>query len=336
MNYGNGHFKLALDDPIGLRVSSALSSSISLAHVFRLPLVLVIVWFGSIALGADTFRVVTYNVENYLDRPTDSRHPKSAEAKAKVRESIRALKPDVLALQEMGNVSALLELRDSLKSEGLEFPYWEHVSGFDTNIHVAVLSKYPFAARRPRTNDTFLLSGRRFHVSRGFAEVDIRVNPNYSFTLITAHLKSKRPIPEADEAELRQEEAKVLRRIIDTDLAANPRANLIVLGDFNNTKDSPSTKTLIGRGKTKLTDTRPSERNGDNAPSENPRYEPRTIAWTHYYGIEDSYSRIDYILLSPGMSREWVEKETYVLTIPNWGVGSDHRPLVATFVADER
>ena len=53
-------------------------------------------------------------------------------------------------------------------------------------------------------------------------------------------------------------------------------------------------------------------------------------------GTEDTYSRIDYILLSPGMAREWVKDETYVLALPNWGVGSDHRPLVATFVAEDR
>jgi len=46
---------------------------------------------------------------------------------------------------------------------------------------------------------------------------------------------------------------------------------------------------------------------------------------------EDTYSRIDYILLSPAMARGWVKDETYALTIPNWGIGSDHRPLVATF-----
>jgi endonuclease/exonuclease/phosphatase family metal-dependent hydrolase len=331
MSHGIGLFTPVFNETARFRSTSSLKNILRRGPVAGFAL------FVSLTLNADTVRVATYNVENYLDRPTESRpHPKSAEAKAKARESIRALKPDVLALQEIGSISALLELRDSLKNEGLDLPYWEHVSGFDTNIHVAVLSKYPFAARRPHTNDTFLLSGRRFRVSRGFAEVDIRVNSNYSFTLITAHLKSKRPIPEADEAELRQEEAKVLRKIIDADLAANPKLNLIVLGDFNNTKDSPSTRALIGRGKTKLIDTRPSERNGDNAPSDNPRYDPRTVAWTHYYGIEDSYSRLDYILLSPGMSREWVEKETYVLTIPNWGVGSDHRPLVATFVADDR
>lgn len=289
------------------------------------------------SFGADTFRVATYNVENYLDQPTESRrYPKSAEAKAKVRESIRAIKPDVLALQEMGTTNALLELRDSLKAEGLDFPYWEHVAGFDTNVHVAVLSKFPFTARRPHTNDQFLLGGKRFRVSRGFAEVDVKVNDNYSFTLITAHLKSKRPVASADEAELRTEEAKVLREIIDADLNANPNLNLVVLGDFNDTYNSASTKAVIGRGKFKLTDTRPSERNGDNAPNPNPRFEPRNVTWTHYYGVEDTYSRIDFLLLSPGMEKEWVKSESYILTLPNWGIGSDHRPVVAAFTAGDR
>ena len=104
-----------------------------------------------------------------------------------------------------------------------------------------------------------------------------------------------------------------------------------MLGDFNDVKNSDSTKAIIGRGKFKLTDTRPAERNGDNAPNENPRFEPRNVTWTHYYGVEDSYSRVDYILLSPAMERCWLKGETYVLAIPNWGVGSDHRPIVSAF-----
>jgi endonuclease/exonuclease/phosphatase family metal-dependent hydrolase len=288
--------------------------------------------FGSLAIGADTFRVATYNVENYLDQPTESRpQPKSAAAKAKIRESIHALNPDVLALEEMGGFGALMELRGSLKAEGLDFPYWEFVSGEDTNIHVAVLSKLPIVARRSHTNEVFLLDGRRFRVSRGFAEVDIRAAPNFNFTLIAAHLKSRRTVPEADEAEQRLQEAKILRGIVDKDFAANPNAKLIVLGDFNDVKDSDSTKEIIGRGRFKLVDTRPAEHNGDNAPAENAWFEPRNITWTHYFGKEDTYSRIDYILLSSRMARTWVKSDTYVLTLANWGVASDHRPIVATF-----
>lgn len=285
---------------------------------------------------AETFRVATYNVEGYLDQPSGTRPAKSREAKAKVRESILALRPDVLALQEMGGTNALLELRNTLKTEGLDFPYWEMVSGFDTNIHVAILSRFPFTARRPHTNDSFLLSGRRFRVSRGFGEVDIRVNTNYSFTLITTHLKSKLALPQADEAEMRLEEAKILRGIVEARLAASPNANLVVLGDFNDGKDSASTKAVIGRNSRKLIDTRPAERNGDDAPGPESTREPRNVAWTHYYGTTDTYSRIDFILLSAGMAREWVTNETYVLTVPNWGLGSDHRPIVATFEAAER
>jgi endonuclease/exonuclease/phosphatase family metal-dependent hydrolase len=293
--------------------------------------------FLSFALHAETFRVATYNLENYLDQPTQTRHhAKSAEAKAKIRESILAMKPDVIALQEMGTVSALLELRASLKSAGLDFPFWEHVSGFDTNIHVAVLSKFPFTARRPHTNETFLLDGRRFHVSRGFAEVNVQVRKDYSFTLISAHLKSKLPVPEADQAEWRRDEAKELREIIAHDLDTNPKLNLIVLGDFNDTKNSPSIRTIIGRGRNKLVDTRPAERNGDDSQIGFFKHESRAVAWTDYYGVQDSYSRIDYILLSPGMAREWVRSETYIPRIPNWGVGSDHRPLVATFNAADQ
>jgi endonuclease/exonuclease/phosphatase family metal-dependent hydrolase len=301
-------------------------------HVFPRFILLVAVLSCSPALAADAFRVATYNVENYLDQPTESRsQPKSAVARAKVRESIQALNPDVLALEEMGQLSALMELRDSLKAEGLDFPYWELISGEDTNVHVAVLSKLPIVARRPHTNETFLLDGRRFRVSRGFAELDIRAAPDFTFTLLVAHLKSRRAVPEADESEQRLQEAKVLRRIVDKNLTVHPDARLVVLGDFNDVKDSDSTKEIIGHGSSKLVDTRPAERNGDNAPAPNTWFEPRKITWTHYYGKEDTYSRIDYILLSRAMARFWDKTNTDVLTLPNWGLASDHRPIVATF-----
>lgn len=284
------------------------------------------------SFAADTFRIATYNVENYLDQPTESRHvAKSSEAKAKIRTSIKAMNPDVIALEEMGTTNALLELRAPLKAKGMNFPFWEHVSGADTNIHVAVLSKFPIVARHPHTNDEFLLGSRRFRVSRGFTEVEIQAATNFTFTLIAAHLKSRRPVPEADEAELRLQEAKMLRRIVDEHFKADPDARLIVLGDFNDTKDSDPIKEIIGRGKFKLTDTRPAEHNGDNAPAQPPYFQPRNVAWTYFYGANDTYSRIDYILLSPAMARDWVKAETYIPTIPNWGIGSDHRPIIATF-----
>jgi endonuclease/exonuclease/phosphatase family metal-dependent hydrolase len=189
-------------------------------------------------------------------------------------------------------------------------------------------------SRHPHTNEEFLLDGQRFSVKRGFAEVELRAGTNFTFTLIAAHLKSRRTTDAADESALRLAEAKVLRGIVTARLTANPQAKIIVLGDFNDVKNSESTKALIGRGKLKLTDTRPAERNGDDQPNPVARYEPRNVTWTHYYGVEDSYSRIDYILLSPAMAKNWVKAGTYIPTVPNWGIGSDHRPIVAAFSTD--
>lgn len=287
--------------------------------------------------AAEIFRVAAYNVENYLDVPTESRHfVKSDEAKAKIRESIRAANPDVLALEEMGSTNALLELRDSLKADGLDFPFWEHIQSYDTNIHVAVLSKLPIVARHPHTGESFLLDGKRMQVKRGFAELEIRATTNFTFTLLAGHLKSRLASPDADEGAQRLEEAKILRGIIDERLTANPDAKLIVLGDFNDTRNTASTKAVIGTGKTKLIDTRPAERNGDSQPNPNPRYEPRNVTWTHYYGVEDSYARIDYLLISPAMKAHWLTKATYIPVVPNWGIGSDHRPIVAAFSTGEK
>ena len=104
-----------------------------------------------------------------------------------------------------------------------------------------------------------------------------------------------------------------------------------MLGDFNDVKDSDAIKEIIGRGRFKLTDTRPAERNGDNVSGANPSFDPRDVTWTEYYGKEDVYSRMDYILISPALARDWDKTNTYVLTTPNWGVASDHRPVVASF-----
>jgi endonuclease/exonuclease/phosphatase family metal-dependent hydrolase len=295
-------------------------------------------WPGAmVALrGAEAFRVATYNLENYLELPAGNRRAKPAVARAKVRASILAMRPDVLALQELGGPGALRELQAGLRAEGLDYPHSELVTGHDTNLHLAVLSRFPIVARRPHTNENFLLRGRRFQVSRGFAEVDIQASASYTFTLLVAHLKSRRPTPSGVETELREQEAVRLREKIDARLSGNPNANLLVAGDLNDTKDSATLRTVIGRGKTALIDTRPAERNGDRPPGPTPDTWRRNVTWTFFYAKQDSYQRVDYLLVSPGMAKEWEPAGTYVLSLADWGAASDHRPIVATFLAEDR
>ncbi len=296
----------------------------------------ILLWWSCGRCATADFTVATYNAENYFIAATGSRAAKPMAARARVHEGLLALKADVLALQEIGGREALRELQNALRRDGLDYPHAELVSGYDTNIQVAVLSRYPIVARRPHEEERFLLHGRRYRTTRGFAEVDVAVPPRYRFTLITAHLKSRRDSPEASQEEIREQEALRLRRLIDERLREDPQRNLVVLGDFNDVQDSLTVRTILGRGRTALVDTRPAERNGDDQPAADPRYPPRRVRWTHYYAKEDTYSRVDYLLLSPGMAREWVAASTYVLAVPNWGLASDHRPLVAGFSSRDR
>ena len=279
---------------------------------------------------------MTYNVENYLLAPTTTRKAKEPESRAKVVESIVAGRPDILALQEIGDLAALKELQARLRDRGLDLGNAELVQGWDTNIVVALLSRYPIAQRRPHTNESFLLNGRRWHMSRGVGEVDVAVTPRYGVTVFVAHLKSRRAIGAASEADIREHEAELLRTLVEARLAAQPSANVVVCGDFNDTRDTPALRTLVGRRAPRLFDLRPVEPNGDQAASANPRYEPRRVTWTHYYGREDTYSRIDYLLVSPGLKREWCPEASQVVAIPDWGVASDHRPVVAEFLATDQ
>jgi endonuclease/exonuclease/phosphatase family metal-dependent hydrolase len=289
--------------------------------------VLLLVLHAFASTAAQTFRIATWNLENYLDAPVGSRPAKSPESKAAIHQTIRTMNPDVLAVQEVGSTNALMELRTAGR-----FAYSEYVRGYDTNIHVAVLSRFPVLFARHHTSDSYLLFGRRHQVSRGFAEVTIQPSPAYTFTLLTAHLKSRRVIAGGDEALMREQEALILRAKVDAILRSNADANVIVLGDLNDLQDSKSTRALIGKGRFRLIDTRPAER----ASYGEERNGPRNVTWTYFYEEEDTYQRVDYILLSSGMARELNKQETFVLAEPNWGAASDHRPIVASFWAENR
>lgn len=110
--------------------------------------------------SAQTIRVASYNLYNYLvmDRSVDGKwrkdYPKPEAEKSALRRAILDLKPDILAIQEIGSPAFLREIRADLRAEGLDYPHTAHLQGPDPDRSVAFLSRLPpsrhHASHRPR------------------------------------------------------------------------------------------------------------------------------------------------------------------------------------------
>ena len=213
--------------------------------------------------------------------------------------------------------------------------YWEHVTGFDTNIHVAILSRFPFTARRPHTDDSFLLKRTPLPRQPRLCRSGLQVNTNYSFTLMAAHLKSKRAVAQADEAELRLEEAKLLREKIDAAWRPIPRPTSSSSATSTTPKILPRPRPSSAAASTSWSIPAP-----PSATATTSQLQTRPgPAQRHLDPLLRQGRHLFADRLYPPQPRHGARmghQETYVLTIPNWGVGSDHRPIVATFEAEDK
>jgi endonuclease/exonuclease/phosphatase family metal-dependent hydrolase len=268
------------------------------------------------------FSVMTFNLHRYGLQDRDDGTPPAPrpEADALV-DVIRQAAPHVLAVQEMGDPAAWADFKYRLRQAGLDYRFEEYLRRDPLDVNLAVLSQYPIVARQPRTNDLYTIGPTQFPVQRGFLEVDIEVTPAYRFRLLVAHLKSK-VFHEYGQAEMRRNEARLLGNHVRAALNENPQVNLVVAGDFNDTPESrPLREIHTYQGEPILLDLRPADSAGD--------------AWTARTD-DDNHQRSDYILVNAGMLNEVQIGKTYVARTLGLQNATDHRPLVATFVAHER
>jgi endonuclease/exonuclease/phosphatase family metal-dependent hydrolase len=273
-------------------------------------------------------RVVTYNLGNYvlMDRDRDGQEddPKPEDEIEAMMGLLKQLQPDVLAVQEMGIDSpSFQDFRKRLAAQGLNYPYADLGQGSDPIRHVAVVSRFPLEKVSDHADEVFRLSGETLRVSRGVQELIVKVNPDYSFRLINLHLKSKRAHP-LGEQEIRNAEARIVREVVEKALSANPEENLLVVGDFNDTKNTTPLEIIRGDNVqgAKLSDVWARD--------------DRRETWTQNWRYQDIYSRFDFALYSSGMRPEIVERGCY---LPAFGElvwrASDHRPVVVGIIPEE-
>ncbi len=267
--------------------------------------------------------VATYNLQNYVsadvaEEGTGRRgKPKSEASIAALVGIIREINPDVLGVCEMGSPERFEDFKKRLADAGLGYKDSEYVQAADADRHLALVSRFPIAARQSVTDVPFEINGRPEKVRRGFLDVTLQIAPDYQLRLVGAHLKSKLATPEG-EAVLRRHEAQLLRRHVEKILAAEPAVNLVCYGDFNDTREQPAIATIAGvRGTPGYMDDVPAEDAvGDK--------------WTHYWKTADLYSRIDYLFVSPALVREVVPGSGRVHRSAEWSTASDHRAVFAT------
>jgi hypothetical protein len=83
-------------------------------------------------------------------------------------------------------------------------------------------------------------------MNRGILDVTVQVNQHYRLRLVGAHLKSRRAVPDYDQALMRAKEAWSLREHITQILATSPDTNLLLFADLNDTKNEYPVREIIG------------------------------------------------------------------------------------------
>ncbi|HWA71557.1 MAG TPA: endonuclease/exonuclease/phosphatase family protein [Polyangiaceae bacterium] len=219
------------------------------------------------------FRVASWNVENLF--PPNGAAPESARSYraklANLASVIRELRPDVIALQEVGSADALTDLQSAL---GDSMPHAALSENPDRRgIRVALLSKrvlneateiVAFSANVP-----FKIEDHRGKpvttLRRGALSASITIDRT-RVHLLTAHLKSKLldyPTPDGGTAfstkdeslrariaslalAERTAEAVTLRTAVSEILSKHPSDAVILLGDLNDVPEAATTQILQG------------------------------------------------------------------------------------------
>jgi endonuclease/exonuclease/phosphatase family metal-dependent hydrolase len=229
--------------------------------------------------------------------------------------NILSEQPDILGVCEIGTRADLIDLQTRLANRGLDLPHFHIVGGADPYRRLAILSKLPLTAS-PKPTINYTYDGKRHIVLRGILDVAIKL-PSGEVRFVGAHLKSKRKNKYFDQALIRRNEAELVRKHTDEVLTENP--NIIVYGDFNDTRQSPSVRAIAG------------DHGSHNYLHALNLTDSAGHRWTHYWKHQDIYSRFDYAFVSSSLKSRIDLERSHIHDTQKGDISSDHRPLIITF-----
>lgn len=268
----------------------------------------------------------SYNVKNWLtmdrfDQATKkmlTSAPKPEDEKQRVVEILAAIKPQVLGICEIGTAEDLADLQSRLKKAGLDLPHTEMAHGGDDTRRLALLSALPIASRNSQTSLTYQLNGQTLPFQRGILDATVKINSTLQVRFLGVHLKSMREIEEADQAQMRRHEARLLRKHMDAIFAADMKTRVLAYGDFNEHRNEPAIDIIMGdrQSDTGMLDVFLRDRQGE--------------VWTHFWDSADSYSRLDYLFASRLLRPHLDYRRSFIYSSRDFDKASDHRPIVTT------
>ena len=286
--------------------------------------------------GKTTLTVAAYNIENLFDvfddpyTPDEGTRVKPRKELYLVAKLIKKLDADVIAFAEVENEGVVRAfVKEFLPDAG-----YQYVAAAATNdgrgIRTAIASRLPIKSitsyrfldlKLPREDTTW-----RF--ARDLMHVQLAVGKDRVLHTFVVHFKSKRGEREnPDGAKWRLAEAVKARQIID-EISDKDGAWALIMGDFNDTLDSPPLKALLDRGD--ATGAKPTTGLLD--------VHAAVPADTRITYLKKPYrSAIDFILVNPALNDRLVKDSAKVLSDVALGdeasilEGSDHAPIVATF-----
>lgn len=181
--------------------------------------------------GDRILKIATYNIENlfdlhksgfeyseYVPNGSSEWNQKNYKIKLKnIAQVIKDIDADIIALQEIESLQALLDLRFALKQSGLYYEHYAIADKKNTTVKVAILSKIPFLYSKE-------LSVTQTYEYRNILETKFKIDDKELYIFVN-HWKSK------SGAESRRiVSAKALKSRI-TEIGYDK--NIILLGDFN-------------------------------------------------------------------------------------------------------
>lgn len=279
------------------------------------------------ASGRSSVVLAAYNLHNLFDIYDD---PYTADEATRVKPraeieklagGLRKLNADVVAVEEVENEGVLQAVvRDFVP----ELNY-KHVVVMPTNSdrggNIGVISRLPIQSITSRRWTPLTLEGEKqtWHFARDLLQVNVTTPSGKTLEVYIVHLKSKLNSPDDPKSgKWRLAEARGVRKVLEARLLQDRSALFCVMGDFNDTPESPALQELL------------QARVGDgplliDGHGSLPK-DKRITFPSKKYGKET----IDYILLSPELSKHVKPDSARVVDDAEMYEASDHLPVTLT------